>query len=274
MDWRCEWCGKPHESDDPPCDNCGHSKFEKAVVQQTDLSEDGLDSTKLWVCTECGREHTKHSPPCSRCGAPNLELRETRVEDAELSAPGYLDLVTPKYAIAFVLTIAIAGYFFVGITGLATVPGFPGQGPPAVDAPGNESTFGEVPTADIEQAYLVGYNDLRADTGSDRVQRRSGLDDVATYYNKRWVAAEYGDGTLPSDRELGELLRGECETQPVLLTFPHDTASETDADTLATAVLEEWVVPDSRSLDREARVTGLDAHATPDGDLYVTQILC
>ncbi|MFC7058003.1 hypothetical protein [Halovenus salina] len=71
MEWRCEWCGKPHEEDDPPCDNCGHGQFEKAVVRQTDLSEEGSqEATIVWVCPDCGREHPKHAPPCSRCGNP------------------------------------------------------------------------------------------------------------------------------------------------------------------------------------------------------------
>ena len=274
MDWRCEWCGKPHESNDPPCDNCGHGSFEKAVVRQTDLTEEGPESTKLWVCTECGREHTKHSPPCGRCGAANLELQETAVDESELSAPGYLDLLTPAYAVALVLVIFLAGYFVVGVTGLANVPGFPADGPPQVDAPGNESSLDGVALADVEGAYLDGYNDRRVDTGSDRLERTDGLDDIATYYNKRWVVAEYEDGQLPPDRELSELLRTECERQPVLLTFPHDSPGDADADGLADDILIEWVGPDNRGLDRPGDVTGVDIHAAPNGRLYVTQVLC
>ena len=83
MEWRCEWCGKPHEADDPPCDNCGHGKFERAVVQQG--SNDSGGSTTVWVCTECGREHTKHSPPCSRCNNATLERQEKTISDDELT---------------------------------------------------------------------------------------------------------------------------------------------------------------------------------------------
>jgi hypothetical protein len=83
MEWRCEWCGKPHEEDDPPCDNCGHGKFERAVVRQGSSSNSG--STVVWVCTDCGREHTKHSPPCSRCNNATLERQEKTISDADLT---------------------------------------------------------------------------------------------------------------------------------------------------------------------------------------------
>jgi len=85
MEWRCEWCGKPHEEDDPPCDNCGHGSFERAVVRRTDLGGSDPDTTTVWVCTACGREHTKHAPPCSRCNNADLEQREKRVDESNLT---------------------------------------------------------------------------------------------------------------------------------------------------------------------------------------------
>lgn len=88
MEWRCEWCGKPHDSDDPPCDNCGHGKFEKAIVRQP-AETDGPRSTTVWVCTACGREHTKHSPPCSRCGNATLEREQKVITEEDLTdGPG------------------------------------------------------------------------------------------------------------------------------------------------------------------------------------------
>lgn len=85
MEWRCEWCGKPHDEDDPPCDNCGHGSFERAVVRRTDLGGGDPDTTTVWVCTACGREHTKHAPPCSRCNNADLERREKRVDESNLT---------------------------------------------------------------------------------------------------------------------------------------------------------------------------------------------
>jgi len=88
MKWRCEWCGKPHEENDPPCDNCGHGSFEEAVVRGAP-DGDSENSTIVWVCTDCGREHTKNSPPCSRCGNAKLERTEKVVTDENLTArPG------------------------------------------------------------------------------------------------------------------------------------------------------------------------------------------
>ena len=86
MEWRCEWCGKPHAEEEPPCDNCGHGSFERAVVRRTDLGDEGdPDTTTVWVCTACGREHTKHSPPCSRCTNADLERQQKRVDESNLT---------------------------------------------------------------------------------------------------------------------------------------------------------------------------------------------
>jgi len=86
MEWRCEWCGKPHEEDDPPCDNCGHGSFERAVVRRTDLAEAGdADTMTVWVCTACGREHPKNSPPCSRCNNASLERKQKRIDESNLT---------------------------------------------------------------------------------------------------------------------------------------------------------------------------------------------
>ncbi|MEF8830385.1 MAG: hypothetical protein V5A23_02475, partial [Halobacteriales archaeon] len=64
MKYRCEWCGKPHERNDPPCDNCGHHSFERAVVPK---APEEAPEEYVWVCPECGRVHPRNSPPCSRC---------------------------------------------------------------------------------------------------------------------------------------------------------------------------------------------------------------
>lgn len=84
MEWRCEWCGKPHAEDDPPCENCGHGKFEKAVVQ-VQSGEAAEQTSLVWKCTECGREHPKNSPPCSRCGNAKLEKTRNRVDETNLT---------------------------------------------------------------------------------------------------------------------------------------------------------------------------------------------
>jgi ribosomal protein L37E len=80
MEWRCEWCGKPHAEDDPPCDNCGHGSFERAVVPTAPEGEDE-DGPIVWVCAECGREHPRNNPPCSRCGGMPLEKRRQSFDE-------------------------------------------------------------------------------------------------------------------------------------------------------------------------------------------------
>ena len=78
MEWRCEWCEKPHEENDPPCDSCGHGKFERAVVP---VGPEGDGNPLVWVCESCGRTHQRNSPPCSRCGHAKLEQREQRFDE-------------------------------------------------------------------------------------------------------------------------------------------------------------------------------------------------
>jgi ribosomal protein L40E len=95
MEWRCEWCGKPHEENDPPCDNCGHGQFERAVVP---AGPEGDGGPLVWVCTECGREHPRNNPPCSRCGGMDLEKQRQDdvpvepIDDGDDGIPSVRDL--------------------------------------------------------------------------------------------------------------------------------------------------------------------------------------
>ena len=78
MKWRCGWCGKPQERNDPPCDNCGHHAFEKAVVP---LAPESGTGPTVWVCESCGRSHPRNRPPCSRCGHTKLKKEVQSRED-------------------------------------------------------------------------------------------------------------------------------------------------------------------------------------------------
>jgi hypothetical protein len=84
MEWRCKWCGKPHEKNDPPCDNCGHGHLERAVKP---VGPEGEGGATIWVCTECGRDHPRNNPPCSRCGNMTLEQREQGFEEGDHIGP-------------------------------------------------------------------------------------------------------------------------------------------------------------------------------------------
>ena len=327
MEWRCEWCGKPHETDDPPCDHCGHGKFEKAIVRQTERVDDP-DTTTVWVCTECGREHPKnsppcsrctnatlerrekrvdesnltavpgtgrdsfeaesttvwvcpacerehprHSPPCSRCGHTTLDAREKRVDDDELSTPGYLDLVTPQYAVALVAVLLLAGLFVLGFLGVVDLPGFPSNDVPAVeDVPGNESTANGVSLAAVEERYVEAINDEREDRNANRLERNDWLDDVATFANQHWVRQTLAGGDPPETEEVRDLLGQECRESATSnpARIPLEATDETEiAEQLASAVVDE----DGWEPDPGMELTGVDVHSA-EGMLYLTQYVC
>jgi hypothetical protein len=279
MEWRCEWCGKPHEEDDPPCDNCGHGTFEEAVVRRTDLSDgSGPESTTVWVCTECGRSHTKHAPPCSRCGNHKLVAEEQGVDEGELSAPGYLDLVTPRYLAAAAVVLALAGVFLAAVTGLVYVPGLSPGLPPVSDVPGDGETAGDRSLASVEGAYLDALNDRRVAAGLDALDREESLDDVAAYANRRVVKARHGDGSLPEQGQINEALTGACDpgsVTPALVTLGPARgveAATSDADLGAALARQRTSGSDLASAERS--VTGLDVHVAPDGTTYLSQFTC
>ena len=274
MEWRCEWCGKPHEENDPPCDNCGHGTFERAVVQEPTGGPAG-ESTVVWVCTECGREHPKHAPPCSRCGNSTLERREITVEDADLTAPGYRDLLTPRYVAGVVLALALGVVLLLGLAGVVTLPGM-GQGVPAVsDVPGNATSLAGIPLAEVEVAYLDRANAIRASADMTSLTRNDRLDAVATYYNQRRVKAALGGGSVPSNDELGDLVEGPCDRGARFVAYsvpvPPDVSSP---DVVGSRLADRAFETGQGGLPAERGLTGLDTHALPNGTLSVTQFAC
>jgi len=327
MEWRCEWCGKPHAEDDPPCDNCGHGSFERAIVRQTDLGDGGdpdtmtvwvctacgrehprhsppcsrcnnarlerqekrvdesnlterpgsaeyetvsTETTTVWVCAECDREHTKHSPPCSRCGHPTLNREEKRVGDDEITAPGYRELVTPRYLAVLGVVLALVALFVLGAAGIVDLPGFPDDSVPDVEnVPGNATTTGRVSLAEVEDDYLDALDDRRTEAGLEPLERSDHLDEVAQYHNQRWVRAEFGEGTRPSNAELGDLLGSECDEAG--LVFFSRTVEGDDA-TFGEQLADELAEGDSPLLAGIDR-TGVDVHSV-EGTLYLTQLVC
>jgi hypothetical protein len=273
MDWRCEWCGKPHEANDPPCDNCGHGSFEKAVVRQTDLGEgSGPDSTIVWVCTECGRTHPKHSPPCKRCGNHKLVREEQFVDDDELTAPGYLDLLTPRYVLGLVVVLALAGLFVAGLTGVVDLPGFGNDVPNVENVPGDADTAGSIDLATVESAYLDAINEARTNASNDTLSRQQRLDEVATFVNQRVVKSEYGDGSVPSRERIRELVGDECQNGftvefNALQSNEYESGTEL-GDAFTTAFSQSEIRSSSTA------TVGLDTHAAPDGTVFLTQIVC
>jgi len=273
MEWRCEWCGKPHEEDDPPCDNCGHGSFERAVVRRTDLSTDGPEATRMWVCTACGREHTKHSPPCSRCGAADLELREVSVDDDELASRGYRDLLSPFYLVALVVAVLLAVLLFLGLTGAVDVPGFGGGDIPAVsDVPGNATHADGVSLAAVEAAYLDAQRErLDAETRAT-LDRDGTLDDLARYVNQRQVKQLLADGDPPDSELVFETVERTCEgDQFGTLPLTIDPGEARTASALGAAFADAYAGADATVSGER---TGVDVHRLPDGRLVLWQLYC
>lgn len=270
MEWRCAWCGKPHESDDPPCDECGHNSFERAVVQGADV-----DSTVAWVCTQCGREHPKHNPPCSRCGNQTLERRDITVDDAELAAPGYRDLLTPTYVAAIIGVAVLGGVLLLGLAGVISLPGMAPGVPTVSDVPGNASHLGDVPLAGVEDAYLRRANLLRPQANLTLLHPNDRLEAVARYYNQRRVKAAAGLGDLPSGDELGELIEGTCgrEAGFVTETVPIPTSVDTP-DAIGGRLAERAFESGRLNLPAPRGRAGLDVHALENRSVSVTLFAC
>jgi hypothetical protein len=277
MEWRCEWCGKPHEENDPPCDNCGHGSFEEAVVRRTDLADEGdREATLVWVCTDCGREHPKHAPPCSRCGNPTLEKQEQRVDEAELNAPGYLDLVTPRYLAALGVTLLVAAVVVLGLVGAIDLPGFDQGGVPDVEnVPGNGTAVDGVALADVEAAYVTALNRERAATDQPRLTRSDHLDAVTTFYNQRVVKFLLAGSDLPGDQQVTDLLAEQCrEGSPIAfddarVTVDGNETAEELGEELAAELLDSGGFDPPETVD----TLGVDVHSVDDR-LYLGQFVC
>jgi ribosomal protein L37AE/L43A len=326
MEWRCEWCGKPHEENDPPCDNCGHGKFEKAVVRQGSAGD--ANSTVVWVCTDCGREHTRHSPPCSRCNNATLERREKTVSDEELTkrpgagsgdervaretttvwtcsqcgreharhtatcnncgnadleetekrisesettVPGYLDLVTPQYALALGAVLLIAVVAVLGFAGVIDVP-FISNGVPEVEnVPGSaEETESGIELAEVESAYVDAINEQREAERAGALTRTDRLDEIARFDNQQRVKAQVTDEGEIDEQRVEELLREECQQAWAV----RDTAPIEDGDT-AGSLAEKFVAGGFSTLAENEKIDtiGVDAHAV-DGRLFLVSFRC
>jgi len=277
MEWRCEWCGKPHDENDPPCDNCGHGKFEKAVVRQTDLSEESDEQALVWVCTECGREHPKNSPPCSRCGNLSLEKRRQEIDESELVAPGYFELLTPQYLAAFGVALLLVVVFLLGVTGAVDIPGFGTGGVPEVeDVPGNATHSGSIPLASVESEFRTQLNDRQESTGQETLRSDDDLDEVSTYLNQKFVRSQYSPGAPAPEIEeqVREVANDACgRSRPV--PSPQITIGPPGEDATAAALGEQLVEMYRTSQGPvEGSVLGVDIHETPDGGLSMVVVTC
>ena len=288
MEWRCKWCEKPHEENDPPCDNCGHGEFEKAVVPMSPESTD--DSTpQIWACTECGREHQKNSPPCSRCGNAMLEQRDVDYSDVEeMESTGWSDILDRKYAAGFAIVGVLALVLGLGLAGVVDIPGIGPPQPPEV--PGENESINGVSLFAAEDAFVETVNEDREESDVSTLDRRDTLDQMATYFNKRQVEAAYADADEPTADELDPFNPGcggsrvtiltETVDDGVQLVEDPDNEYQWEAQSMGELVDDYTTMTTLQSVadqlrDRETReAIGADIHVAPDDDIYVTTVSC
>ena len=272
MKWRCEWCGKPHEENDPPCDNCGHGSFEKAIVREPDFETVDTGPTYVWACPNCGREHVKNSPPCSRCGNPELEKTEQEYADVErdLETPSWLEVAKP-YTPIFLVFVVVISLFATGIVPLSAIPGI--GTPSAPDAPG-EGT--EAAGIDLEAVELEVHDRLEADRSADAsVQYDDGLAAFAEFRNRQLVVAD-DEGVDPDDAPPLSEFDPTCgDATPAGGAFTlgesidaYEGESELAA-TIASAVESELDLEDDSAFVSEA----LDVHVA-NGTVFVFYVAC
>ena len=279
MEWRCEWCGKPHAENDPPCDNCGHGTFEKAVVPQAASPDEGGRKTTVWVCPECGRAHPKNSPPCSRCGHHKLEMEERSVDDyGDVGAPSYRDLITTRYAVGLVAALALAAVFVLGVTGIVAIPGLTPPGLEISGVPGNATVAEGIDLDAAEETYLDLLNDRRQEARLQALSSDRTLDEVTTFFHQRSLKEEFTDDELPSVDPAAERLGDTCSAEPGIWSVsPGDLPTIEDVDSAAVlaGMLADRSIYGSRALDEGwSGKTGVDIHVGPNGRIHVLQLVC
>lgn len=282
MTWRCAWCGKPHESDDPPCERCGYNSFNRADDAGSEADQNGASATYVWACTNCGREHMRNSPPCARCGNHTLEKTEQTFDEADrdLEVASWLEVAKPysPFIAVFVLIVAL---FATGIVPASVLPGI------GTDVPG-EAT--EADGIDLDETALLVHDRLTdereaatetetgdgSETGAG-LEYDEGLEEFATAENQRLVVSAYtdddgGDQPDPSTFDLP------CESGPrgvQILARDSIDAYDTEAalaDDLATNILGSIDSQEVGQGDHDAE--GIDVHVGSDGAILVVYVAC
>jgi len=271
--WRCPQCGKPHERNDPPCDNCGHHKFERAVVPQA-KAEDDYEQF-VWACTACGRHHQRNNPPCSRCGNGTFEKKPLEYEDFEGdSTTTYRELVGRQEIALVGVIVALLVVGVVGFLGIVDIPGITPAGPPTVeDVPGDSERSGSVALADIESALL---ESIDAQRDGQQLQRSDGLDSTATFSVRFLAKGLLAGEQRPISGEDLQRFDTPCNGLPSLAFGQSGTTTgeSADAEAVAAAIspapFEGDPAPTAASVSR----IGVGSHAAPDGTVFVVLAYC
>jgi len=271
--WRCPTCGKPHERNDPPCDNCGHHTLERAVVPQPQAEES--HEQFVWACSSCGRHHQRNNPPCSRCGGATFEKKPLEYGEIESpgDTPGYLELVGRQELAAVVVVVALVAIGVLGFLGVLQIPGITPQPEPTVeDAPGDPSRLGSVNLSTVEAGILTGIDDRRDGTV---LQRSTALDEVATYQARRLAVDIVGDREPSVGGSALDRFDTPCNGRILVGAGGSETSLDgATAESMVEAV--EVRTADGAPSPTDASITraGIDAHALPDGRLVVVVAYC
>jgi len=279
MDWRCEWCEKPHEENDPPCDNCGHGTF---VEAGPDVEDEVVPGGTVWVCQDCGRTHQKNNPPCKRCGGADFELRAAGDVSDPMDDIGtrWRDVLEPRYVAGYAVVAVLLGVLVLSTLGVVSLPGV-GTTPELTvpDAPGEAETVGNLSLSAVEDAYVTELNERRTSEGADAVTRNTSADEAAAYYNKRLVDAYAGDGERPDPDSVSRVSAG-CEN-PVRISYrvAPDRTGQSVAEfgnetQLATALVDSYVQRGEPFRSAPNGHVGVDVHVAPDDTVFVTHVLC
>jgi hypothetical protein len=265
--WRCTWCGREYDENDPPCETCGRESFEHV---EDDSSSAFQAESFVWVCENCGREHVKNAKICTGCSHPSLEKRAVGDEDLseELSTPGYLDVGWPYLLVAGVVVVLVA----LAIAGVIPVPG--AGGPPAPPAAPGEAT--EAAGLDLRTVETEVRGAFDEERGAER-GRDDGLDALATYAVRHDVATRYDpdyDREFPGagafDPNCGSDLVGD------VVELPLDPASFDDEAALAEAIAADLL--DDADFEQfvtgEATAEAVAVHVTPDDTVAVGYAAC
>lgn len=272
MTWRCAWCGREYERDDPPCETCGYETYE--AVDEATGSTFASEGSVVWACRSCGREHPKHAPPCSRCGDPNLERRRSVHEDLteDLSVPGYLSVGKPYVAIGAVVVVAV---LLVG-SGVVSVPGVTGP-PEPPDAPGDGQRAGGLDLTVVEREVLEAFAAKRREAGAPDRSVDRGLDAFAEYFLRHEINEQYSpgyEGELPAIESFDPA----C-SRTAQLAYPESSVEAADfddesalAETIASSMLH------GRSYDltvaAELEYEAIEVYVAPDDTVHVTYVAC
>lgn len=290
MKWRCTDCGKPHDENAPPCDNCGCWQFEKGVVRQVaaDATQSGSGdtgaSTTEWRCPECGRRHTKNAPPCNRCGHMRLEPTALTADEIAMPRTGLRGWVDSggKYLAGIVVVFALLAMAFAGVV---DVPGI-GPEPTVSDVPGHADRASGLNLSAVEREVHERTNRERRQEGLDPISYDAELAEIARYHNRGLVKWGYSSPRT-NERSIGGLYDqfgyscaspagnanriakyGGVTERPV-----DEFANETE---LARVIVSEWLESEDirGNLLGERDADGVDVHVDPDGNVFVTQTFC